>query len=215
MLHYLSLLSTVQFALAALRDQEDICPSAMRTRNCGGGGGWQFLKVGTGSLLPTWGQSLWQDSHPNRPASAASVPPPIGDVVWAGAVLIIQISAGTFGAHKAVQNYSRFQAPATTFCIVIQDSACPRGWHGTHVPGQSCWEAQAFCPPSPPGTVNQSVQYFLLQKSRSWLLIHKNAVSPCSVSEATFLCHLAPQTGGSLVSYMQGRLYEKFICCTC
>lgn len=128
----------------------------MRTGKWGEGDGRQFLKVGTGSLLPTWGQNLQQDSHhPNQPAFAAFVPLPFRNVVWAGAVLIIHITVGTFGTHKAVQSYSKFPVPATAFCIVIQDGACPRGWCRTHVPGQTCWEAQAFCPPSPTVTVNQ------------------------------------------------------------
>lgn len=54
--------------------------------------------------------------------------------------------------------------------------------------------------------VNQSIQYFFLQKSRFLLLIHKNAASPCGMSKATFLRHLAPRAGDGLISYAQWRL---------
>lgn len=187
----------------------------MRTGKWGEGDGRQFLKVGTGSLLPTWGQNLQQDSHhPNQPALAAFVPLPFRNVVWAGAVLIIHITVGTFGTHKAVQSYSKFPVPATAFCIVIQDGACPRGWRRTRT-RTDLLRSPSLLSSQSHSDSKSDVHYFILQKSRSWPLIHKNAASPCSVSEATFLRHLALQTGGSLVSYTQGRLYEKFICCTC
>lgn len=100
-------------------------------------------------------------------------------------VLISQVTAG-FGAHKTLQSCSRFPVPAVAFCLAVQGGFLPRECCGLHMARQSCWEARAFCAPSPTVTANQSAQYFLLQKSRSLLLIHKNAASPASMSKATF-----------------------------
>lgn len=215
MLPYLRLLSTVPFDLVALRDQEDICPS------WGPGSGekervdssWRLV---LGPCCPPEARTC--NRTPTTPTNLPWQPLclcPSG--MWSELehILIIHITVGTYGTHKAVQSYSKFPVPATAFCIVIQDGACPRGWLRTHVPSQTRLRSPSLLSSQSHSDSKSDVHYFILQKSRSWPLIHKNAASPCSVSEATFLRHLALQTGGSLVSYTQGRLYEKFICCTC